>query len=71
VSDADAQAGRPLGAEPSRCAECGAEVRCGARLGEARCWCDDLPALVPDPSLPDGACLCEACLRRRLEAQGS
>ena len=55
------------GAETSACAECGAPLRCGARLGKARCWCMELPPLPPDPAL-DG-CLCEACLRRRLEAR--
>jgi len=69
VSDAESPETRAPEADPSRCPECGAELRCGARLGEERCWCDDLPALAPDPSLPDGACLCEACLRRRLAAQ--
>jgi hypothetical protein len=29
----------------------------------------DLPALDPDPSLPPDACLCEACLRRRVAAR--
>ncbi|MBW2312683.1 MAG: cysteine-rich CWC family protein, partial [Deltaproteobacteria bacterium] len=52
-----------------RCPECGAEVRCGARLGTERCWCTELPPVTPDSELPEGACLCEACLKRRLAAQ--
>jgi len=52
-----------------RCPECGAAVPCGARLGRERCWCMDHPPLEPDPALPADACLCEACLRRRLAAR--
>jgi len=54
-------------AELSRCPECGEALRCGARLGEERCWCMELPPLPPEPAL-DG-CLCERCLRRRLAAR--
>jgi len=66
MSDADAR--RAEGTLP-RCPDCGAPVRCGLRLGEERCWCMAHPPLAPDPTLPEGACLCEACLTRRLEAQ--
>lgn len=54
----------------TRCPECGAEVRCGAALGEDTCWCAELPAVQPRlEGLAEGArpaCLCEACLRRRV-----
>ncbi len=49
-----------------RCPACGDEVRCGMRLGQERCWCADLKPVAPDPELPDGACLCERCLRKRI-----
>ncbi len=56
-------------AQLPRCPECGAEVRCGMKLGEERCWCMEHPPLAPDPSLPEGACLCRDCLVRRLRSQ--
>lgn len=51
----------------SRCPECGDPVRCGALLGEERCWCNDLPAVQPRVGDGPPACLCERCLRRRIE----
>jgi hypothetical protein len=61
--------------EPTRCTECGVEVRCGAALGEETCWCDDLPPVKPRlEGLAAGAqptCLCEACLRKRADEEAS
>jgi hypothetical protein len=53
--------------EPSLCPECGDPVRCGALLGKERCWCNDLPAVEPRVGSGQPACLCERCLRRRIE----
>ncbi len=62
-------------AEPTRCPECDAEVRCGAALGEETCWCAEFPPVQPRlEGLAEGtqpACLCEACLRKRVDEEGS
>jgi len=34
----------------------------------ARCWCTYLPAAVPVPSEPGGACWCPACLQAHIAA---
>lgn len=46
----------------ARCEGCGAPFRCGMRDGEARCWCADLPNVVPVPGDGPAACLCPDCL---------
>lgn len=43
------------------CPQCGAAFTCGVAAGEARCWCFDLPNIMPMRA--DSACLCPACLR--------
>jgi hypothetical protein len=43
-----------------RCAACGLPFHCGAKAGDARCWCADLPPLHP---VPGQTCLCPACLK--------
>jgi hypothetical protein len=35
--------------------------------GEERCWCFDLPAVMPVRT--DAACLCPNCLRDAIEAK--
>jgi hypothetical protein len=56
----------PSTGEPQRCTRCGAAFHCGARAGDASCWCAALPAL-PAERLRDGAgCLCAACLTAEL-----
>ena len=51
----------------SQCARCGSSFECGAVCGNARCWCMDLPHVVP----VDGAtrCLCLNCLRNEIESR--
>jgi hypothetical protein len=73
---ADMQTRRPKptggAGEPTRCPECGAEVRCGAALGEDSCWCAGLPAVEPRAVAGEPpACLCESCLRRRVTEERS
>ncbi|HEY6897725.1 MAG TPA: cysteine-rich CWC family protein [Rhodocyclaceae bacterium] len=54
----------------SVCPSCGRDFSCGAKAGQARCWCFDLPAApaLPMPEGPLGAavasCYCPDCLRR-------
>jgi hypothetical protein len=56
----------PLTPSP-RCPGCGAAFSCG-RDDPAGCWCARLPALPADRYDTAAGCLCEACLRRRLDA---
>ena len=42
-------------------------VQCG-RDDPAGCWCARLPTLPPDRYDAAAGCLCEACLRRMLDA---
>lgn len=45
-----------------RCPRCGRVFACGMLSGASRCWCADMPAVVPDG---DGtSCYCPDCLRR-------
>jgi hypothetical protein len=53
----------------SRCSACGTEFHCGRADAEG-CWCSRLPALQGGYDASAG-CLCEACLRDRLEAAAS
>ena len=45
------------------CFQCGAELVCGAVNGDATCWCDSLPNIMP---LNEEAtsCYCQACLEK-------
>jgi len=54
-----------MGSEPganANCPGCGASFRCGMRDGGTRCWCADLPKVVPVPADGGGGCLCPNCL---------
>lgn len=47
------------------CPQCGAALLCGFSLGQAHCWCMDVPSLMPVPAASDPvACLCPECLRK-------
>jgi hypothetical protein len=50
-----------------RCPECGAAFTCGLAAGDERCWCFDLPAIMPVRA--DTTCLCPACLAKALQQQ--
>ncbi len=47
------------------CRGCGAEFGCGRAGGAERCWCADLPQVMPVPD-PDADCLCPECLRKEI-----
>jgi hypothetical protein len=49
------------------CANCGAAFVCGMAAGNERCWCADLPPLMPVPDTPAG-CYCPDCLRGMLDS---
>jgi ribosomal protein L34E len=49
------------------CPQCGGRFVCGIAAGDDRCWCFDLPAVMP--VRPDTACLCPNCLREAIEAK--
>lgn len=46
------------------CPECRVGFFCGPRADTGRCWCDELPALIPP--LPGADCLCPDCLKAKL-----
>lgn len=48
--------------ETKTCARCGAGFGCGAK--ESRCWCADLPPVMP---VKDAGCLCPDCLKKAIE----
>ncbi len=50
------------------CGRCGTVFACGMLAGEERCWCADLPPLVP---VPGRGCLCRQCLEEELKAQST
>lgn len=52
------------------CAGCGAMFECGRGPGEARCWCADLPQVMPVPDL-GAPCLCPACLEKEIERRAA
>jgi ribosomal protein L34E len=62
----------PGTASDTPCAECGSPLRCGAARGDESCWCDALPKVQPrvEPGRAP-ACLCERCLRRRIESEAA
>ena len=47
------------------CPQCGAGFVCGIAAGGERCWCFDLPAVMPVRA--DTACLCPACLMKAIQ----
>jgi uncharacterized protein (TIGR00290 family) len=56
---------RPLAAEA--CARCGATFECGMKAGVERCWCADLPSIVPSAAF--ASCLCPRCLRDEIASR--
>ncbi|MBP6280207.1 MAG: cysteine-rich CWC family protein [Rhodocyclaceae bacterium] len=54
----------------SICAKCGATFSCGMVAGEAHCWCEDLPKLMPLDA-EASACFCRPCLAREIAERNS
>ena len=46
-----------------RCLRCAAEFVCGADSETGRCWCAELPPIMP---MTDEGCLCPRCLRKEI-----
>ncbi|MFC5270548.1 cysteine-rich CWC family protein [Adhaeribacter terreus] len=48
------------------CYKCGTGLLCGAVNGDAICWCDSLPNIMP---LNEDAtsCYCKSCLEKELQ----
>jgi Cysteine-rich CWC len=49
------------------CSACGARFECGMQAGKEKCWCAELPAVMPMSDVA-GGCYCPACLRERIAA---
>ena len=55
-----------------RCVRCGAAFSCGAEAKPqsgappSKCWCEELPAVLP---VTDEGCLCRNCLSAEIEDQ--
>ena len=49
------------------CWRCGVDFPCGATDATEKCWCDALPAILPDTNGSD--CLCPACLYNEIAKQ--
>ena len=50
----------------SVCPRCGADFQCGKELGMNRCWCAQLPRVLPVPDEP-ARCYCPACLKTLID----
>ena len=59
------------GSPNTRCERCGTEFHCGMTAGEPKCWCADLPRIMPLTTAKTAACLCPDCLKREIEARES
>ena len=46
-----------------QCPRCAAEFVCGAASETERCWCAELPPIMP---VTDEGCLCPTCLRKEI-----
>lgn len=46
-----------------RCPRCAAEFFCGGDSDTGRCWCAELPPIIP---VTDEGCLCPKCLRKEV-----
>ncbi len=53
----------------STCPRCGGHFACGMQAGHAKCWCADLPHLLP-PDPGTGGCYCPECLHELLALPG-
>ncbi|MBI3549867.1 MAG: cysteine-rich CWC family protein [Elusimicrobia bacterium] len=57
--------------KPTICDRCGAEFGCDREAGKDRCWCEDVPAVLPVPKDGKAACLCPKCLKALAAAMSS
>jgi hypothetical protein len=48
------------------CPGCGEGLDCGRAAGRDRCWCADLPRIMPVPEIGAG-CYCPKCLEREIQ----
>src|SRR5437660_7625126 len=49
-----------------RCPRCAAEFLCDAAAETERCWCAELPPIMP---MTDEGCLCRKCLQKEIAAR--
>jgi len=49
-----------------RCPRCASEFVCGPDSETGRCWCAELPPIMP---MTDEGCLCPKCLRKEIAAR--
>jgi AraC family transcriptional regulator len=56
-----------LSGELKICGRCGGSFTCDAASG--KCWCFDLPKVMPIPGEAPSGCLCPACLREAIKSQ--
>ncbi len=50
----------------SVCPRCGAAFECGREAGKNRCWCAQLPRVLPVPD-DTARCYCPACLKMLID----
>ncbi|MES2401207.1 MAG: cysteine-rich CWC family protein [Pseudomonadota bacterium] len=58
--------------DSSTCPGCGAGLRCGMVTGDSKCWCFEMPRVIPVPPADNpanAACLCPACLQKLIASQ--
>lgn len=48
-----------------KCSICQSAFECGAKDADSKCWCAELPHVVPYPANSD--CLCPKCLKSKIE----
>ena len=56
----------PISTRGERVCACGKRFTCDLAAGKERCWCADLPRVMPVPGA-DAACLCPDCLRKAID----
>ncbi len=54
------------------CGSCGSAFVCGIEAGDAKCWCFDLPHVIPLESIgrddkTEADCLCPTCLQQKID----
>lgn len=57
-----------MSGKKSVCIRCGAEFSCGKSEGASRCWCEDLPQVMP---VTDEGCLCPGCLKQEISRKSA
>lgn len=49
------------------CPGCGTAFTCGLAAGLERCWCFNLPHVIPVADASHEGCLCPACLQKVID----